>query len=269
MRESLLVTLAGVMDIAELATLLEGLDVDLIDSSHPSFLEAAETARKVQGLDNDTQLQLYGLYKQSTLGDIKTSKPSFIDVVGRAKWVAWKEFEGFPMDAAARAYVYLVSHMLPKTNHGAGATTTTTSSTGSGNGSGSGGGVSSEGVGGSIFDGMGVTMSSLAAADMRAASGQAWREGEALFKAVVEGDEEAVRLLLETEGCVVNARDASLMTPLHFAADRGYAPIVKLLLQHGADPTARDQDDQLPITIAGVCEHEDVVRILLEHSACP
>lgn len=251
------------MDIAELATLLEGLDVDLIDCSHPSFVEAAEAARKVQGLDNDTQLQLYGLYKQSTVGDVKTPKPSFIDMVGRAKWAAWKEFEGFPMDAAARAYVYLVTHMLPKTKNG------TSSNTGSSTGSGSGNGGESSSIGGSIFDGMGVTMSSLAAADMQAASGQAWREGEALFKAVVEGDVDAVRLLLGTEGCVVNARDASLMTPLHFAADRGHAPIVTLLLQHGADAAARDQDGQLPVTIAGVCEHDDVVRLLLEHSASP
>ena len=94
--------------------ILEGLDKDPISSTHPSYLNAVETVKKLKGLDNDTQLQLYGLYKQSMIGNVNIGKPWSIDIVGTAKWKAWKSFEGFPRESAARAYVYVVSNLLPR-----------------------------------------------------------------------------------------------------------------------------------------------------------
>lgn len=32
------------------------------------------------------KLQFYGLYKQATIGDVNTSRPSFFDFVGQKKW---------------------------------------------------------------------------------------------------------------------------------------------------------------------------------------
>lgn len=37
-------------------------------------------------LGNDQKLQLYGLYKQATVGDVNTSRPWSTDFVGTAKW---------------------------------------------------------------------------------------------------------------------------------------------------------------------------------------
>ncbi|VDM28290.1 unnamed protein product [Toxocara canis] len=42
---------------------------------------------------NDELLELYGLYKQATVGDNTISKP-WIDVKGRAKWDAWEGRKG-------------------------------------------------------------------------------------------------------------------------------------------------------------------------------
>jgi diazepam-binding inhibitor (GABA receptor modulating acyl-CoA-binding protein) len=38
-------------------------------------------------------LEVYGLYKQATVGDINISKPA-IDPKGKAKWTAWNSHKG-------------------------------------------------------------------------------------------------------------------------------------------------------------------------------
>jgi acyl-CoA-binding protein len=40
--------------------------------------------------DNATLLKIYALYKQATEGDNEAKKPSFTDMVGRAKWTPGK-----------------------------------------------------------------------------------------------------------------------------------------------------------------------------------
>ena len=40
---------------------------------------------------NEVKLQLYGMFKQATTGACNQPKPGMLDVVGKAKWSAWKE----------------------------------------------------------------------------------------------------------------------------------------------------------------------------------
>ena len=63
---------------------------------------------------NDEFLNLYGLYKQATLGDNKTSKPGMFDMKGQFKWKAWKDKSGITQDDATDAYVALVDELLGK-----------------------------------------------------------------------------------------------------------------------------------------------------------
>jgi len=58
-----------------------------------------------------------------------------------------------------------------------------------------------------------------------------------LVRAAEQDSDEAVALLIEL-GFDVNAR--SRTAPLHEAATRGNVPVIKLLLDHGADPNIRD-----------------------------
>jgi len=58
-----------------------------------SFLAAASLSKSFSNLDTEQQLELYGLFKQGTCGDVDTSKPFFFDMVGVAKWDAWKVME--------------------------------------------------------------------------------------------------------------------------------------------------------------------------------
>lgn len=61
--------------------------------------------------DNATLLKLYGLYKQSTVGDNTDAKPGFSDMIGRAKWDAWNGFKGTSKDQAMQQYVDLVGSL--------------------------------------------------------------------------------------------------------------------------------------------------------------
>lgn len=75
--------------------------------------EAAFTHSKTlsERPDNATLLKIYALYKQATEGDNEAKKPSFTDMVGRAKWDAWEKLKGTESDAAKQQYVDLIESL--------------------------------------------------------------------------------------------------------------------------------------------------------------
>ena len=80
--------------------------------------EAAERLKTLtQRPANEEFLDLYGLFKQATVGDNKTSKPSMFDMKGQFKWKAWKDKSGLSQEDAADAYVALVDKLLEKYEH--------------------------------------------------------------------------------------------------------------------------------------------------------
>jgi acyl-CoA-binding protein len=54
-----------------------------------------------------TQLDLYALYKQATVGDATGKRPGMLDPVGRAKYDAWATRRGLSREDAMQAYVDL------------------------------------------------------------------------------------------------------------------------------------------------------------------
>ena len=61
--------------------------------------------------DNQTLLQIYGLYKQSTEGDNGGKRPGFTDMVGRMKFDAWAELKGKSNDEAMQEYIDLIGSL--------------------------------------------------------------------------------------------------------------------------------------------------------------
>jgi acyl-CoA-binding protein len=62
--------------------------------------------------DNDTLLQLYSLFKQSTEGDVNTDPPSNpFDFVAKAKYQAWTDQKGKSKETAMQEYVNLVERL--------------------------------------------------------------------------------------------------------------------------------------------------------------
>jgi acyl-CoA-binding protein len=63
---------------------------------------------------NDELLELYGLYKQATEGDVTGSRPGMLDLKGRAKYDAWAGKKGKSADDAMKAYVEAVEKLAAK-----------------------------------------------------------------------------------------------------------------------------------------------------------
>jgi acyl-CoA-binding protein len=78
-----------------------------------NFQQATERVKTLTNKPSDeTMLQLYGLYKQATVGDVNTDRPSFWDLVGKAKWDSWDSYKGLSMDDAKTRYTDLVQHLV-------------------------------------------------------------------------------------------------------------------------------------------------------------
>lgn len=61
--------------------------------------------------DNQTLLKIYALFKQSTEGDNTGKRPGFTDIVGRAKFDAWKGLEGTSNEQAMQNYIDLIESL--------------------------------------------------------------------------------------------------------------------------------------------------------------
>jgi ankyrin repeat protein len=89
---------------------------------------------------------------------------------------------------------------------------------------------------------------------------------EEFFAAVEALDFAAMRKLLDADPTLARERHGSGSTPLHFLVK--FPEIVRLLLDHGADPNVRDVgDNATPLHFAAGGGHLETVRILLDAGA--
>jgi acyl-CoA-binding protein len=73
---------------------------------------AAESQNLSERPSNETLLQLYGLYKQATEGDVNVDPPSNpFDFVSRAKYDAWANLKGQSRETAMKEYVILINKL--------------------------------------------------------------------------------------------------------------------------------------------------------------
>jgi ankyrin repeat protein len=83
------------------------------------------------------------------------------------------------------------------------------------------------------------------------------------FQAVREGDTQAVGELLDGDDTLLKERDAAFgATALHWAALRGHAEVVRLLLARGADPGARNNAGETAREVALRAKRDDIVALL-------
>lgn len=86
-----------------------------MDNNSKEFKMAANWIKKLNSKpDDDTLLELYGLYKQATLGDNNTDKPSFIDFKGNKKWNAWNKNKGKNKNKSEIEYITKVNLCIKK-----------------------------------------------------------------------------------------------------------------------------------------------------------
>ena len=81
------------------------------------FNQATNDAAKLLGkVDDDTLLLLYSFYKQATIGDNNTEKPSFFNFKASKKWEAWNSVKGLSKAMAQGQYIKHVKDSLVKHN---------------------------------------------------------------------------------------------------------------------------------------------------------
>ncbi|KAF0882950.1 ACBD7 protein, partial [Crocuta crocuta] len=80
------------------------------------FEKIAEDVKKMKTRPNDEELkELYGLYKQSVVGDINIECPGMLDLKGKAKWEAWNLRKGgMSKEDAMRAYIEKAKELIEK-----------------------------------------------------------------------------------------------------------------------------------------------------------
>ncbi|MFT3946973.1 MAG: acyl-CoA-binding protein [Agriterribacter sp.] len=72
----------------------------------------ADSKALLEKPSNETLLQLYSLYKQSTEGDNNTDAPANpFDFVAKAKYEAWTALKGKSTEAAMQEYIDLVEKL--------------------------------------------------------------------------------------------------------------------------------------------------------------
>ena len=61
---------------------------------------------------NETLLNLYSLYKQATFGDCSAEfTGNVFDIIGKAKYNAWKKHNGMTSDDAMKKYIAIVAEL--------------------------------------------------------------------------------------------------------------------------------------------------------------
>ncbi len=89
--------------------------------------------------------------------------------------------------------------------------------------------------------------------------------------AAAVGDQERIEQLLRKDSSLARRLNSVGVSPLSHASQGGYLQIVRVLLEHGADPNTPEGDapDGLALYLACAGNHLEVARLLLEHGANP
>lgn len=84
-------------------------------SFNKSFEEAVEKVKTLPKKPSDDEmLKLYGLYKQATVGNNNVHRPSFWDLVGKAKWDSWDSFKDYSIEKSKEEYIKYVEYLTIK-----------------------------------------------------------------------------------------------------------------------------------------------------------
>lgn len=85
---------------------------------------------------------------------------------------------------------------------------------------------------------------------------------DSLREAVMDGNRSQVELIIKNYQGDVNAQDANGTTPALLAAKRNDLPMLKLLVENGADVRTGDQLDQTPMLWALHNKNDEMIEFI-------
>ncbi|KAF9475919.1 ACBP-domain-containing protein [Pholiota conissans] len=89
---------------------------DLIDAQFDRAVEIVQSLPKTGPIQTDYEekLTMYSLFKQATVGNVKSPRPGIWDMLGRAKWDAWAKHKDLDPYEAKWLYVEALLKVLRK-----------------------------------------------------------------------------------------------------------------------------------------------------------
>jgi len=83
-----------------------------VEKQFKQALEYAKSGPELK-LSNDQKLQMYGSFKQGTIGENITKAPSKLSFIEHAKWDAWTKLGKLSKTDAQKKYIDLLSQLAP------------------------------------------------------------------------------------------------------------------------------------------------------------
>jgi ankyrin repeat protein len=92
-------------------------------------------------------------------------------------------------------------------------------------------------------------------------------QGQSIFDAFKNNEYAKVKLLVDADLKLVDARDQDSLTPLHWAARGASIDILKYLLDKGADVNAKDVNGSVPLHSTSSRNNFEASKLLIEHGS--
>jgi acyl-CoA-binding protein len=222
---------------------------------------------KGEGLSDDIKLQLYGLFKQATVGECNASCPSFWDFRGKAKWNAWNELGKMTKEEAMKKYVTLILTLgfeIPSTTPTSTELSLSQSST-SLPASSDTKMQQTEQYSSSSRSGFGPVFSRFTF-EIEEPSESDRGSPESLVR---NGEIQNLKDLIEASPEALQQKYTEGMTLLHIAADSDQPTIIEYLLTKTTNINQLDDNSQTPLYVAALCDNETIVKLLLSNGADP
>lgn len=186
-------------------------------------------------LDSDLLVRLYGYFKQATVGECRTPKPSVLNFQALIKWKAWSKLGNISKSEAMNLYVTTLNEAVENWEENVSEKPNKLKETGW------------------------ISVSCLC----KEVDVPETEKG--IYDWVKEGD---LNKLKQLGNFVPNLRDEHDLTLLHWAADRGHLDVAEYLItQMNVDVNDLDADGQSPLHYAAACGHLDICKLLVDSGA--